>query len=150
QADYKLTMFKRMLELPGFLARAFPDARIVVRPHPAENHGAWQQAATGHANVKVIYRGSVLPWIAASACVVHSNCTTGLEAFLLDVPAIALRYPGGHGLDDDLPNRISYSVEDKADMPITIAAALAGGLPPYGNSGRSRDLIARHIAALDG
>ena len=150
QAEYKLTMFKRMLEVPGFLTRAFPNTRIVVRPHPAESHGAWQRAATGHANVKVIYRGSVLPWIAASACVVHSTCTTGLEAFLLDVPAIALRYPGGHPLDDDLPNRISYSVEDKADMPITIAAALAGGLPPYGNSGRSRELIAHYVASLDG
>jgi surface carbohydrate biosynthesis protein len=150
QAEYKLAMFKRMLEVPGYLAEAFPDTRIIVRPHPAENHEAWKRAAAGHRNVKVIYRDSVLPWIAAAACVVHSTCTTGLEAYLLDVPAIALRYPGGHELDNDLPNRISYSVEDKADMPITLAAALAGGLPPYGNSGRSREQIARHIASLEG
>lgn len=150
QAEYKLATFKRMLAVPEYLGAKFPETTIIVRPHPAENHAAWKEAASGQPNVKVIYEGSVLPWIAASACVVHSSCTTALEAFLLDVPAVALRYPGGHVCDDDLPNLISYSAAEMEDMPLFIGPAIAGGLPPNGNGGRSRELIARFIASGEG
>ncbi len=149
-AEWKLEMFKRMLEVPEFLARSFPDSTIIVRPHPAENHAAWHEAARGMPNVKVVYEGGVLPWIIASSCVVHSSCTTALEAFLLDIPAVALRYPGGHPCDDDLPNLISYSARVKEDLPMLIAPALAGGLPPASNGGKSRELIARHVNSLNG
>lgn len=149
-AEWKLQMFRRMLEVPEFLARSFPDTTIIVRPHPAENHAVWQEAARGMSNVKVVYEGGVLPWITASACVVHSSCTTAMEAFLLDVPAVALRFPGGHRCDDDLPNLISYPARVKEDLPMLIAPALAGGLPPASNGGQSRELIARYVSSMSG
>ncbi len=150
QAEYKRVMFQRMLQVPAFLASAFPDTQIIVRPHPAENHAPWQEVAKDHANIAVIHEGSVLPWIRASACVVHSSCTTALEAYLQDVPAIALRFPGGHECDSDLPNLISYSASEKEDMPVLIGPALAGGLPPNGNGGKSKVLLNHFIASLDG
>ncbi len=150
QAEYKRVMFQRMLQVPAFLAASFPNTQIIVRPHPAENHGAWHEAAAGHANIEVIHEGSVLPWIKASACVVHSSCTTALEAYLQGVPAIALRFPGGHECDNDLPNLISYSASEKEDMPVLIGPALAGGLPPNGNGGKSKVLLDYFITSLDG
>lgn len=150
QAEYKRVMFRRMLEVPAELARSFPDTKIIVRPHPAENPAAWRDAAAGHDNVEVIHEGGVLPWIKASACVVHSSCTTAVEAFMLDVPAIALRYPGGHACDDDLPNLVSYSAAEKENIPLFAAPALAGGLPVFSDSGKSRTLLKQFIASLDG
>lgn len=73
--------------LPAF-ARRFPDRQIIVRPHPAEDAGPWRKAAEGLPNLQVIYEGTANGWISGAAALVHSGCTTAIEATVLSVPVI--------------------------------------------------------------
>ena len=77
--------------LLGFLdqATAGPLAgRVVLRPHPAENIRRWRDGFGADTRVKIVQDSDHLSWIAASAALVHTSCTTGLEAALLGTPSL--------------------------------------------------------------
>jgi surface carbohydrate biosynthesis protein len=72
------------------LSHNFPHYTIVLRPHPSESLTFYKQAFTYFKNVAVTRDDSVLPWIRAADLVVHSNCTTGIEAVLAGRPVVNL------------------------------------------------------------
>ena len=57
--------------------------------------------------MRVIYEGSVLPWILASDVLIHNSCTTGLEAYLLGRPVVAYCPVTSEVFDSVLPNAVS-------------------------------------------
>jgi len=63
---------------------------VVMRPHPSENAEIWQRHLAGIPGIEVVREGSQVDWLKASSLLVHSGCTTGLEAFLLGHPVAAL------------------------------------------------------------
>jgi surface carbohydrate biosynthesis protein len=68
----------------------FPQYTVVVRPHPSESLTFYRSAFSSFKNVVVSRDGSVLPWIRSAELVIHSNCTTGVEAVLAGRPVINL------------------------------------------------------------
>lgn len=86
EAANRATILRLIDELP----KRFPDRRIVLRPHPSERLDTWREQVDGHAVVDVIRDGPAIPWILASDVLVHTNCTTGVEAAALDTPAICV------------------------------------------------------------
>ena len=103
--------FRQMIPL---LARTLPDTNFVVRPHPSENHDAWREHLAGCTNVKVVHEGNVAPWIRASSGLIHNGCTTGVEAYLADIPVLAYRPLRSETYDSKLPNGLSLQT-DTAD-----------------------------------
>jgi surface carbohydrate biosynthesis protein len=109
--DKWIAMHREMHEaylamVPELLAR-YPEHAVVVRPHPSESHAPWRELAKAHPRLHVDSSGNVHEWILASEAVIHFNCTTAVEAFLLDVPAIAYR-PGRYPrYENQLPNALS-------------------------------------------
>ena len=82
---------RQMIDLQALLAAvaaAGAFERIVVRPHPTENHDAWRAWASA-VNVDVEYEGSAIPWILAAEMMLHAGCTTAIEALLLDRPTVS-------------------------------------------------------------
>lgn len=65
------------------------DIKVVIRPHPSEDHNYWKRLLGDHPGFYVIHEGSANSWILASTVVIHSGCTTGIEAFLLGRQVIA-------------------------------------------------------------
>ena len=124
--DKWIAMHREMHEaylamVPELLAR-YPEHAVVVRPHPSENHGPWRELARQHPRLHVDATGNVHEWILASEAVIHFNCTTAVEAFLLDVPAIAYRPKLYPRYENHLPNALS---ENAFSLP-ELLAALAG------------------------
>lgn len=69
---------------------ALPNHKIILRPHPAEDEGRWNALAAETGNLTVITNSEPVPWILAARCLLHTGCTTGVEAAVLGTPAIAL------------------------------------------------------------
>src|SRR5262245_23913437 len=78
-------------ELLRLIMDRFPDHRVVLRPHPGERLRLWRDCAGALPRVSVIREGAAAPWILACEAMIHTNCTTGVEAFALGKPAICLR-----------------------------------------------------------
>src|SRR5262249_37031630 len=89
-ADYKCRLMKRLQSLLQQLAKADVVDRIIIRPHPVENHDVWREWAAGMPNVEVRYEGNANVWMLAAEAVLHSGCTTGIEGLLLARPVFSL------------------------------------------------------------
>jgi surface carbohydrate biosynthesis protein len=82
--------FADFVVLTKELALNFPQYTVVLRPHPSESMTFYEHAFASFENVAVTRDESVLPWIRAAKLVVHSNCTTGIEAVLAGCPVLNL------------------------------------------------------------
>lgn len=81
---------RAMTRLMAELRRRVPDVPIVVRPHPSEWFGRWECAYGQVDGIHIVRDPDFVSWITASELLLHSSCTTGFEAFLLDARALSL------------------------------------------------------------
>ena len=65
--------------------------KIIIRPHPGENIDKWREAYAGRERVSIIREGDHVPWTAGARLLLHTGCTTGVEAMLLQTPVLCLR-----------------------------------------------------------
>jgi surface carbohydrate biosynthesis protein len=107
-----------LIELLPMLAKRFPDQRIILRPHPSEVVENWHAWLADCPRVEVIREGAAVPWILAAHLLVHTNCTTGVEAVALDKPSVCL-IPEGN------PANRRYLANVVNPVATTTAAALA-------------------------
>jgi surface carbohydrate biosynthesis protein len=150
--NHKQAIFESFQQLIPTLEKAFPEHTIVVRPHPTENQEIYHNIASQCERVRVTNEGNVVPWILASQAVIHNGCTTGVEAYMMRVPAISYRATVNDYYDLGfyrLPNQLSHQCFDFEELRATLGDVLTGKLGPADGNER-QVLIKSHLAALDG
>jgi len=150
--DHKQAIFEDFQKLIPALEKSFPDRTIVVRPHPTENQAVYRNIAERCRRVNVTNEGNVVPWLMAAQALIHNGCTTGVEAYVMRVPAISYRATVNDFYDDGfyrLPNRLSHQCFGFEELRETLQQILEGGLGAA-NGDRRKALVDRHLAALDG
>ena len=146
--DHKLSIFKDFQRMIPALAKAFPDFTLVVRPHPTENPQVYHDIASGCERVIVTNEGNVVPWLLATRALVHNSCTTGVEAYMMRVPAITYRASINEAYDFGfyrLPNLISHTCFNLTELQETLKQILNGEMGPA--DGRDRQQLAEHYLA---
>lgn len=150
-ALHKKQIFDHFLHMIPQIASRFPDATLIIRPHPSENHDPWLEAARNHQNVQVIYEGNIIPWLKAATATVHNSCTTAVESFLLDRIALAYCPVKNQAYDHALPNNLSIQSEQLTDLLEQIDQTLAGHTPIDVQRTEALKKLARHhLASYDG
>jgi surface carbohydrate biosynthesis protein len=150
--DHKQAVFEDFQQLIPALDKAFPEYTIVIRPHPTENQDPYHKIALHCQRVRVTNEGNVVPWILAAKALVHNGCTTGVEAYVIGVPAISYRATVNDFYDLGfyrLPNMLSYQCFDLEELQLTLGDILTGKLGPADGDERQK-LINHHLAGLDG
>jgi hypothetical protein len=132
------------MELAEEFSRRFPDYTIVVRPHPAERINPWHAKAATLPNVRVVREGNVAEWLLACEVCVHTNCTTGIEAYLLDRKSISYRPVRDSRFDLFLPNFLSAEAFELQEVVDLVAGALRGEALALPRDPR-RTEVARHF-----
>jgi surface carbohydrate biosynthesis protein len=86
-ALFEETNYKLLTDL---IDQVHKDVRVVVRPHPGERLDKWSKLTKPYGRaVRVVRSGSHLPWTLEAGLVVHTSCTTGLEAAALGIPQVS-------------------------------------------------------------
>jgi len=150
--DYKQSIFEDFKRLIPALEKAFPNYTIVVRPHPTENHQVYHEIASRCERVRVTNEGNVILWLRAAKALVHNGCTTGIEAYLMRVPAVSYQATVNEYYDCGfyrLPNFLSHQCFSYDDLVITLRKILSGELGPTKGEER-RALMGHYLAAQDG
>lgn len=145
EAANRETIVSLIDELP----KRFPDRRIVLRPHPSERLDTWRSQVDGHAVVDVIREGPAIPWILAADVLVHTNCTTGVEAAALDTPAVCVLPTETATNDRYLSNRVNpvaRNVEETLNL-IDAAGTMHANSNFY--SGEMRDAFRKAMSYED-
>lgn len=128
-ASHRFESFERAVEVLREVALT-DGPTIVVRPHPAENPDVWRRLLADRPRIRVIYEGEIGPWLLAACGLLHTGCTTALQANAYGAPCGFLRSVGY--LPDTYPSLISYRLSHElADVDAVgafIDKAIAGVL----------------------
>ena len=150
--DHKQAIFEDFQKFIPELEDAFPEYTVVVRPHPTENQDLYQEIAARCRRVLVTNEGNVVPWLMAAKVLIHNGCTTGVEAYIMRVPAVSYRKTVNDYYDDGfykLPNRLGHQCFDFEELRGTLERILTGKLGPAGGTERDA-LIDSFLAGREG
>ena len=150
--DHKQAILEDFQQLIPALEQAFPDLTIIVRPHPSENFKIYDDLAAQCKRVKITNEGNVIPWLLAAKMMVHNGCTTGLEAYVLGVPAISYLATFNEYYDYEfqgLPTKLSHQCFSFEELKRTLTRILAGELDVAKGEER-KALIDYYLAAQNG
>lgn len=106
--------FSQFVPAVARLALEFPHLNFVLRPHPAERESFYKEAFGHFDNIFIDKSGDVRPFIRASRALIHSECTTGLEAELSRKPSINFRPCADHPMSRD------YEVSGASDVGVIV------------------------------
>ena len=101
------------------LSSDFKDLKFIIRPHPAENHDTWKKFAKTikNNNVEIIFDGgSANPWMLAAKKVISYNCTTSIEAILLNINSINFLPVKSETFEYELPKICAKTVRSYKDL----------------------------------
>ena len=71
------------------ISKIFSDKQIIIRPHPSESEDKYHKSFNDYSNIYITKKGNVHEWILASDCMIHYDCTTGIEGLLANKPVIS-------------------------------------------------------------
>ena len=128
RSKYYNQLFDDYVEMIRHIAEQFPDIDFIIRPHPDENHDRWRDSLKSITNAKVEYNGSAPYWIQASLCVIHTGCTTGIEAWAMRKPLIRYNSNPHTTFEGRLPNYFGYQAESKTELVKILERILRGEL----------------------
>ena len=148
-ADHQQAIYDHFRALLPQLAGWFPDRRIVLRPHPSENHDVWRAILAQCPQVEVAHEGNVVPWLMAAKVLLHNGCTTAVEASVLDTPAVSYMPVTSQTFDYHLPNGLSHRATTLAAVREILSAILTGRCGLVDAAERER-LFERHLTATRG
>ena len=147
--DHKKRIFEDFKCLIPELEQTFPGYTIIIRPHPGENQKTYHSIAARCQRVKVTNEGNVVPWLMAARALLHNGCTTGVEAYMLGVPAISYRPTVNEKYDNAfhrLPNLLSHECFNFNELRETLQQVLSGRLCAAPGDKR-KQIMAHHLAS---
>ncbi len=152
-ADYVRQNYDQYCKMTKKLSVAFPDRQFILRPHPSENHDAWNEQLKGLPNVKVLHDGNVIPWLMACDVLIHHSCTTSVEAFVLGKPVISYQPLSGEAYEPKLPSKVSVTVKEEEKLVFVLNQMLSAADNPVKQDNEAKkdeQLFGYHVDSLEG
>jgi hypothetical protein len=150
--DHKMALVAKFQKLIPELEKAFPEYRIILRHHPSENPHTYKKIAAGCSRGHVITKGNIVPWLLAAKALIHHGCTTGVEAYVLGVPAISYRTVINEDIDNSfyrLPAALSHQCFDFEQLRETLTKIFKGEFGVLNNE-ECKKIIQHFITAQNG
>jgi surface carbohydrate biosynthesis protein len=150
QREYKKELLNYYIKLIKLVSTEFSDCEIILRPHPTENVSFWREKLSDFNNVIVTNKGPIGKQITQSDIIIHTGCTTGIEAFLQDKPVISFKPLEEKRFDIELPDSISLKAYNIKKCLKLIKSLLSNDydLTEYKEAGYS--ILSNNITSLEG
>ena len=147
--QHRARVLREFQQLLKAIARAYPERRVILRPHPGEDHDVWRRCCAGYANVEVHADGNVIPWLLAADCLIHNGCTTAIEAYLLGTRVISFVPLNDDRYEFELPNELGDTAKTAADVVALIGTELDAASAARTDCAK-HELVSRYICSLEG
>jgi surface carbohydrate biosynthesis protein len=121
--------YRSVLDTSARLAKHFKDVQFVLRPHPFENIASYDALAE-LPNFHVRQDGTSLEWISGARLLVHQNCSTAIEATMLNVEPLSMEWFNTPSLRLDAATQVSRGAGSESDLIDLVQQGLDGRLPP--------------------
>ena len=113
---------KNLKEFINFIKKfstEFPNKKLLVRIHPAEDRSIWVNNLSNLKNIYMSFSSdsiSTNSYILASQFVIQSNCTTSLEAFLLGKFSVNFLPYNDTKYEYKIPKLVSKNIFNQVDL----------------------------------
>lgn len=141
----KISLMNSFAHLLPELATKIAPTKLIIRPHPSESDEIWKRAVEGNDNAEVIFQGSVVPWILGAEAVVHSGCTTAVEATIMGIACVSLSPFSEQGLT--LPDALSLRCSTENEVIEAVVNLLHGQVDFDPVSAANKNLVADYICS---
>jgi len=138
------------LDLLPLIADAFPDYRIVLRPHPTERIETYHEVMAKMPRAVLATSSTAAPWILAAEALVHTSCTTGTEAFALGKPSITYQTVDSPLLANYLSNRLNFIAHSAEEVLELLRRQLGRGTAGPDYPDEMTQTFRRFFAAQEG
>ena len=147
-----LTARNLLTETVHALADVLPGVTIVIRPHPFEEGAYYREAFKNRPSVQVYQEGSVFDWLQRAIILIHHNCSTAVEAFLMGVPAVMPAWFNTPLLHQPTSAAVSLSADSPKELMSMVHETLNGRpiAVPARTVAAGKELIAEYFLANDG
>lgn len=134
------------------IAERLPEVTVLVRPHPFERAGWYEERFASIQNVVVRQEGTVFQWLKRSSVLVHHNCSTAIEAAMMERPAAMLGWLETPLLHHAATAAVSYRASSPADLADFVARSVRDPqhAPSPGNDEARSAVIRQFFCANDG
>lgn len=112
------------------IADKYDDITVVVRPHPAEDMDLWLSKLKHKKHVIVSKKGDANAWNYGAEFIIHSGCTTALEAYLIRKKSIMYQPKYNQSFEYPFFEQLSERVTSKQELFQVIDKYLS---PDYSN-----------------
>jgi surface carbohydrate biosynthesis protein len=120
----------QVIELARGLSGDYPEATIVVRPHPFESPERYATALAECRNVVVNASGPVQPQIVLADVVIQRSCSTAIEAGLAAIPTLSPRWIPAP-METPMSEAVSEPCATYAELSERVGTILSGHyIPP--------------------
>lgn len=110
--DFIYPQFKSLVES---IITSYPEVRVILRPHPAENPTPWEDFSK-YRNVKMSRSGDISPLLLESDILIHFNSTTSIEAHYYGVDVITF-------VPDELPSKLYNRLNKQALLSSVVSSS---------------------------
>lgn len=139
----KTSLMDSFVSLLPELAKKIAPKKLIIRPHPSESDEIWKRAVMDTENAEVVFQGSVVPWILGAETVMHSGCTTAVEATIMGVPCVS--FLPFSDTDLNLPDALSLQCSTEAGVVEAVDNLLRGQQEFNPASPANKALLADYI-----
>ena len=115
--ENKLVIFKDFKKFLEIFSKNFSNHKLVIRPHPSENHNTWKEITKKNKNIICISDDqSACSWMLASQFSISANCTTAIESFFLKKFNINYRPVKSPETEFKLPKICGFNIRNIEDL----------------------------------
>ena len=103
------------------LSNIFKNKNFIFRPHPFESEEKWKKIFKLKKNILVKSEGDVSKFLINCELLIHSDCTTAVEAYFLNIPSISLDWLHNHKFDPQIPRNFSLKAKNFSNLTRNIS-----------------------------
>lgn len=146
--EYFRKTFKEYVSLVIAVAKKYKNKNIIVRPHPAEDKGFWKKLSSNYKNIFIRSENEAAGWIKGASVIIHSSCTTGLEAFFSDKHVISFLPYKDHEYAKHISNIVSHECNNEKDVLEYLEDIFSSNIVERSTQ-NIKDEISKHIHNID-
>jgi surface carbohydrate biosynthesis protein len=158
QVEFKKELFERYVRLISKIRETYPNVGIILRPHPSENMNVWKMRLEHVPNITYADRStSVVDNLLQATLLIHTYCTTAIEAALLKIPAISYEPLPDTTYEEFLPGLVSDRCRDDgavlsklAEMVTEVNHSSKHGLSNKCSTQQTTSELNKYVSSLQG
>ena len=124
---------------------------IIIRPHPGENASYWHSAFSDLDRVLIVDGTTHIPWTLGAEVLVHTSCSTGMEATILGTPALSIT-PRAEAAQHEylLTNAVNPTVNTWRDAAEALTAYCDRKVGPLADTAPYQKTLESHFPEIGG